>query len=295
MKKLSFTLIILLLLISLSSCGAGEDIFELTYESDRQVYLTGETVRITAKVTNISGRTYRYRGGSSDYRPYVRLYPVIDGNHLGEPLEHLPIASTTDAPSWHKIADGKSGQVTFEFPLPDGAYVGKYTVELSYDGEIEVFPGALTVLKPSAQNEQDGLPYSRVTVSSGGEAVHPLKGLFFSNQYLNGEPALCADGKGVYWFFDDQELDHNAFPYLVLDSEIKASAPENVNIGNVKIYDLDYNEIEYLGGFEALSDLAVGEYLVVFTEYHDGSLKDPNAKEYWKTCYEDLFKLIVRS
>lgn len=295
MKKIPLLLVLIIILGAFSSCGARGDRFELTYESDRETYLVGETVKITAKVTNISGKTYRYRGGSSDYRPCVRLYPVIDDNHLGEPPEHLPIASTSDASSWHKIADGKSGQVTFEFPLSEDAYIGKYTVELSYDGEIEVFPRVLTVLKPSAQNEKEDLSYSGVTVSSGGEVVHPLKGMLYSNQYLNGEPALCADGKGVYWFFDDPELDHTDFPFLVLNGAIEASAHANVSIGNVKIYDLDYNEIEYLGSFEKLSDLAPGEYLVVFTEYHDGSLKDPDAEEYWITCYEDLFKLIVRS
>jgi len=295
MKKLSFILIFIMLVGSLSSCGAREDRFELTYESDRTLYLVGETVKITAKVTNVSGRTYTYKGSSSDYRPYVRLYPVLEDDKLGEPLEHLPIASTTDAPSKHKIEDGETGRVTFEFPLSEDAHIGKYTVELSYGEETEVFPGALTVLKPAEQKEKDGLTYSSVTVSSGVSGVYPLKGMFYSNQYLNGEPALCADGKGVYWFFDDQELDHNDFPCLVLDGEIKASAPDNVNIGYVKIYGLDYNEIEYLGGFEKLSDLAPGEYLVVFTEYHDGSLDNPNVAEYWQTCYEDLFKLIVRS
>ena len=120
MKKISFFLTLIMITALLPAC-AGDYEFELTYESDRTLYLVGETVKITAKVTNVSGRTYTYKGGSSDYRPYVRLYPVLDDDKLGEPLEHLPIASTTDMPSKHKIADGKSGQVTFEFPLPEDA------------------------------------------------------------------------------------------------------------------------------------------------------------------------------
>ncbi len=294
MKKLSFILIFIMFIGSLSSCGAREDRFELTYESDRTLYLVGETAKITAKVTNVSGKTYRYHGGSSDYRPYVRLYPVLEDDKLGEPLEHLPIASTTDAPSRHKIEDGKSGSVTFEFPLPEDAHIGKYTVELSFDGEIEVFVGAISVVRPAEQNHVEDMPYSSVTVCSGEEGIHPLRGLLYTNQYLNGELALCGDGMGVYWFFDDPELDHKDFPYLVLDKNITVTSPDNLNIGNVKIYDLEYNDIEYLGGFDKLSSLTAGEYLVVFTEYHDGSFDDPNAEEYWKTCYEDLFKLIVR-
>ena len=128
MKKISFFLTLIMIIALLPAC-AGDYEFELTYESDRTLYLVGETVKITAKVTNVSGRTYTYKGGSSDYRPYVRLYPILEGDKLGEPLEHLPIASTTDMPSKHKIADGKSGSVTFEFPLSEdfGYYQNKYT------------------------------------------------------------------------------------------------------------------------------------------------------------------------
>lgn len=295
MKKLSLLLIFTLILGIFSACGEGGDKFELTYDTDMSLCLVGETVRITAKVKNVSGRTYTYKGGSSDFRPYVRLYPVLDDGHLGEPLEHLPIASTDDAPSKHRVKNGESGSVTFEFPLPEDAHIGKYTVELSYGGETEVFPEAIRVLKPAEQNEKEGLPYSSVTVASGGSGVHPLRGLVYTNQYLNGELALCGDGNGVYWFFDDPELDHNDFPCLVLNGDVQEHIPTHINCGGVYLYDLNYERLEYNGGFEGLSDLPEGEYLVVFSEYHDGSLDDPNAEEYWKTAYEDLFKLIVRS
>ena len=296
MKKLSFILIFIMLVGSLSSCGAREDRFELTYESDRTLYLVGETVKITAKVTNVSGRTYTYKGGSSDYRPYVRLYPILEDDKLGEPLEHLPIASTTDMPSKHKIADGKSGQVTFEFPLPEDAHIGKYTVSLSYEGAKKVFDGAISVVRPAEQNHVEGMPYSTVTVSSGEEDIHPLRGLLYTNQYLNGEPALCGDGYGVYWFFDSiYDINVENYPCLVLNGEITVTASENVQTGTPYLYDLDYERLEYNGGFEGLSALPAGEYLVVFTEYHDGSLDNPDADEYWKTMYENLFKLMVRS
>ncbi len=295
MKKLFLLLIFILILGSFPACGESGDKFDLTYETERTEYLVGETVEITAKVTNISGKTYRYHGGYSDYRPYIRLYPVLEDDKLGAPLDHLPIASTDDAPSRHKIADGESGQVTFEFQLSEDAYIGKYTVELSYGDAIEVFPRVLTVLKPSAQNEKDGLPYSPVTVSSGEGEVRPLRGLSFINEYVNGELALCGDGMGVYWFFDDPELDHNDFPCLVLDGEITVSDQGNVHIYGAKLYDLNYEKIDYSGGFEGLSDLPAGEYLVVFDELYDESLDDPTSQTYEKVMYENLFKLIVRS
>jgi hypothetical protein len=110
-------------------------------------------------------------------------------------------------------------------------------------------------------------------------------------QYLNGELALCGDGHGAYWFFDSiYDVKVEDYPCIVLDGEVTVSARENVQIGAAYIYDLNFEKTEYSGGFEGLSDLPAGEYLVVFTEYHDGSLADPAAEEYWKTMYESRKK-----
>lgn len=61
------------------------------------------------------------------------------------------------------------------------------------------------------------------------------------------------------------------------------------------MYDFNFERLDYNGGFEGLSELPAGEYLVVFTEYYDGSLEDPTAQTYDKILYENLFKLIIRS
>ena len=294
MKKLYLLLILTIIIALLPSCASGGEKFELTYKSDRSLYLVGETVKITAKVTNISGRTYTYKGSSSDFIPYVRLYPILDDGTLGDPLEHLPITSTTDMQRY-KVKSGESGEVVFEFPLAEDAHVGKYTVELSYAGALKVFPEAVTVLRPAEQNKRENLWYSTITVASGGVGIYPLQGLVYTNQYLNGELALCGDGNGVYWFFDDPELDHNDFPCLVLNGTVEEYVPTHIQYGGVTLYDLNYERMEYSGGFEGLASLPAGEYLVVFTEYHDTSINDPDAEEYWKTCFADLFKLIVRS
>ena len=123
-----------------------------------------------------------------------------------------------------------------------------------------------------------------------------MRGLLYTDQYLNGELALCGDGYGAYWFFDsiyDRNVEN--YPCIVLNGEITVTASENVQTGTPYLYDFDYERLEYNGGFEGLSELPAGEYLVVFSEYHDGSLDDSAADEYWKTMYENLFKLVVRS
>lgn len=294
MKKLSFILIFILLLGLFSACGEGGAKFELTYEAERQVYLVGETVKITAKVTNISGRTYTYKGSSSDYRPYVRLYPIIDDNHLGEPLEHLPIASTTDMPSKHKIRDGESGSVTFEFTLPEDAHIGKYTVEVSYDGEVEVFPGVISVLKPAQQNETEKYGYSSIVVAIGEESIHPIRCPLSSTHYVNGEMQETGCSDGVYYLFNNPETNQNDFPVLVLNGKIDLYVPTHITYNErLTLYDLNYDRIEYSGDFEGLSALPAGEYLVVFSEYESGEVSSP--QDYWKSHWENIFKLIVRS
>ena len=294
MKKLSVLFALIVMITIFFACTEANDYeFEFTYESDQAVYLVGETVKITARMTNISGRTYRWTYGP--FLPTVRLYHQLDDGILGEEIQRSPYLAIEYAPERHKAKNGESGETTVSFPIPEDAPIGKYTVVLWFDGEQKVFEDAITVLRPVDQNESDDVPYSSVTVCSGNEGIHPLSGLLYTNQYLNGEPALCGDGYGVYWFFDSiYDVTIEDYPYIVLDGEITVSASENVQIGTAYIYDLDFEKLDYNGGFEGLSALPAGEYLVVFTEYHDGSLKNPDAEEYWKTMYENLFKLIVR-
>ena len=295
MKKVSILLVLTVIIALFPACAEVYDYeFEFSYESDRSVYLVGETVKITAKMTNISGKTYRWTYGP--FLATVRLYHQLDDGTLGEEIQRSPYLAIEYAPERHKAKNGESGETTVSFPIPEDAPIGKYTVVLWFDGEQKVFEDAITVLRPVDQNESDDVPYSSVTVYSGNEGVHPLSGLLYTNQYLNGEPALCGDGYGVYWFFDSiYDVTIEDYPYIVLDGEITVSASENVQIGTAYIYDLDFEKLDYNGGFEGLSALPAGEYLVVFTEYHDGSLKNPDAEEYWKTMYENLFRLIVRS
>ncbi len=292
MKKVSIFLALMMIITMFPSCSGGYE-FELTYESDRAVYLVGETVKITAKVTNISGRTYTYVGCSSDYRPYVWLNPVLDDGSLGEPLEHFPIPSTTDVPSKHRIKNGESGSVTFEFSLPEDARIGKYTVRLGYEDASRVFDEAITVIRHAEQNENEKYGYSLITVASGKEGIHPIQCMLSGSHYVNGEMQESGSGDGVYYLFGDPETDPNDFPVLVLNEKVEEYVPTHITYGNVKLYDLNYQMIEYDGGFEGLSSLAAGEYLVVFSEYQSGEVDDP--QDYWKSHWENVFKLIVRS
>ena len=109
MKKESILLVLTVIIALFPACSDDYE-FEFSYESDRSVYLVGETVKITAKVTNVSGRTYRWKYGP--FVPYVRLYPQLDDGTLGDPIEQFPYLAIEYAPQNHKAKNGESGENT---------------------------------------------------------------------------------------------------------------------------------------------------------------------------------------
>lgn len=291
MKKLSFLLIILLLLVAVTACGEEGNKFEFTCESDRTVYLVGETVKITAKVTNISGRTYKWTYGP--FLPSVRLYHQLDDGTLGEEIVQFPYLAIEYAPENHKAKKGESGERTVSFPIPEDAPVGKYAVVLNFGGENKVFAEALTVCKTAQQNETEKYGYSSIVVAIGEEGIHPIRYPLGTTHYVNGEERETGCSDGVWYIFNDSETDPNDFPTLVLNGKVEIYASTHITYNDgPALYDMNYEWIEYGGDFEGLSSLPAGEYLVVFSEYESGEADNP--QDYWTSHWQNLFKLVVR-
>ena len=290
MKKLSILLVLIMIISLFSACARNYE-FEFTYESDQTVYLVGETVNITAKVTNVSGRTYRWKYGP--FVPSVRLYPQLDDGTLGDLLEQSPYLAIEYAPENHKAKNGESGETTVSFPIPEDAHTGKYTVVLYFDGYEKVFADAINVIRPTEQNENEKYRYSSIAVAIGDEGIHPIKCVLGSTHYVNGEARESGCSDGVWYLFSNPEIDPNDFPTLVLNGKIDLYVPTHITYNErPALYDMNYEWIDYGGDFEGLSDLPSGEYLVVFSEYESGEVDNP--QDYWKTHWENVFKLIVR-
>ena len=291
MKKLSILLVLIMIISLFSACARNYE-FEFTYESDQTVYLVGETVNITAKVTNVSGRTYRWKYGP--FVPGVRLYPQLDDGTLGDPLEQSPYLAIEYAPENHKAKNGESGETTVSFPIPEDAHIGKYTVVLYFDGYEKVFADAINVIRPTEQNENEKYRYSSIAVAIGDEGIHPIKCVLGSTHYVNGEARESGCSDGVWYLFSNPEIDPNDFPTLVLNGKIDLYVPTHITYNErPALYDMNYEWIDCGGDFEGLSELPEGEYLVVFSEYESGEADNP--QDYWKTHWENVFKLIVRS
>ncbi len=291
MKKVSIFLALIMIITLFPACSDGYE-FEFAYESDANVYLVGETVKITAKVTNISGRTYRWKYGP--FVPGVRLYPQLDDGTLGDPIEQSPYLAIEYAPENHKAKNGESGERTASFPIPEDAHIGKYTAVLFFDGYEKVFADAITVIRTAEQNENEKYRYSSIVVAIGEEAIHPIKCPLGTTHYVNGEMQETGCSDGVYYLFNNPETDPNDFPVLVLNGKVELYVPTHITYNErLTLYDLNYEWIEYSGDFEGLSSLPAGEYLVVFSEYESGEVDSP--QDYWRSHWENLFKLIVRS
>ena len=287
MKKLSILITLIMIITLLPACSDGYE-FEFAYESDANVYLVGETVKITAKVTNVSGRTYRWKYGP--FTPGVSLYHST----LGKEIKQFPNVEVEYPPENHKAKNGESSEVTFSFPIPEDARIGKYTVLLNFDGYRKVFPDAIKVIRPAEQNENEKYRYSTITVAIREEGIHPIKCALSSTHYVNGEERETGCSDGVWYLFNNPETDPNDFPTLVLNGKVEIYASTHLSYNDrPALYDMNYEWIEYGGDFEGLSSLPAGEYLVVFSEYESGEADNP--QDYWKTHWENVFKLIVRS
>ena len=84
MKRMLSILIAVLLSVSvLAGCGQNNGDkaqFDFSYSVERPKYSRGESIRITATVTNISGRMYRYVGCSGEIlfdSRYGKLTPEV--------------------------------------------------------------------------------------------------------------------------------------------------------------------------------------------------------------------------
>ena len=290
MKKLSILLVLIMIISLFSACARNYE-FEFTYESNQTVYLVGETVNITAKVMNVSGRTYRWKYGP--FVPGVRLYPQLDDGTLGDPLEQSPYLAIEYAPENHKAKNGESGETTVSFPIPEDAHIGKYTVVLYFDGYEKVFADAINVIRPTEQNENEKYRYSSIAVAIGDEGIHPIKCVLGSTHYVNGEARESGCSDGVWYLFSNPEIDPNDFPTLVLNGKIDLYVPTHITYNErPALYDMNYEWIDYGGDFEGLSELPEGEYLVVFSEYESGEADSP--QDYWTSHWQNLFKLVVR-
>ena len=297
MKRILSVLCVLTLCISIfAGCTQNDGDktqFDFSYSVEKTKYARGETIQITATVTNVSGETYRYVGCSgNDFIPFISLYNEIDGEkHY---IECDPIVFPSDVVN-KKVKNGESGSIVNSFVIPEDAKLGNYSITLSLGKDKKEFADILSIVELTAQNETEKYGYSSTIVSSGSNNIQPIACFLGTTQYENGEPTLNGCGDGVYRVFSDPETKISDFPVLVCDGDITATVPVNITLGRIKVYDTSFQELEYtINDFSDLTTLPYGEYLIVFSEQIDGRGCNAEIVDYWITDNENLFRLVIQ-
>lgn len=297
MRRLSILLLaIFLCLPILSGCAQNNEkkaMFDFSYDLEKTEYIRGDTVKITATVTNVSGKTYRYTGCSgNDFIPLISMYNDSDGSKYYIYCD--PIALPTDVVE-KKIKNGESGSIVYSFVIPKDAKLGTYSITLSLGDDKREFTNVLKITEQTFQNQNENFYYSTIKISSGDEYINPIETLFYQNEYsMDGSPFLFADGAGSYGIFSDTETRLSDFPTLVTNEEITVSAPSYSDITVPRIRDANYEELDLkIKGWDVLHLLPEGEYVVVFGEITDSRDMRDETESYWITCNENVFRLII--
>ena len=296
MKRILSLLIVILLCFSVfTGCTQNDGDkaqFDFSYSLEKTKYARGETIKITATVTNVSGRTYKYDGCSSyDFIPSISLYNSTDKQHQ---LSHEGIIWTSDVKP-KKVKNGETGTWTYEFVISEDSKLGNYSITLSREGDKKEFTDILSIVELTAQNENEKYSYSSAIVGTADKGINPIQTLAHTTQYTSdGEPWLFGDGMGYYGIFSDAETIVGDFPTIVAEGELEATVQGSNTLGNPRVFGMDYEEYKYSHpGWNGLHLLPAGEYLVVFYENTDTRKTNPNSDTYWVTVYENIFRLVV--
>lgn len=297
MKRiLAFALIVWLCISALEGCANQENHpvkFTFSHVVEKGTYTRGETVKITATVTNVSGRPYRYTGCSgNDFIPMISLC------HASDPQARLafePFAFPTDVVE-KKVEDGESGSMVYSFVIPEDARLGSYNLTLWLGESKQEFPDVLSIVELTSQNQNEKYTYSSTIISVKDAHINPIRTLVYSNEYSkDGQELLCGDGMGSYGVFSDPSTKLTDFPTLVASDKVTATLPANARHGSPHIYDTNFEEVQLYSspGWNGLHLLPAGEYVVVFPVTTDSRDSGPQEETYWITRYENIFRLIV--
>ena len=299
MKKLSFILVIIMLVALFSSCeGIGDSglavdsyapEFEVSYEPlPKREYRRGEFFTITTCVTNISGKDLTYSAVINSYYPTVELHCQSEDGELSAIIKPFPIDTVSGSEEFTAKA-GQVGRKNFTFIIPEDAAAGVYSITLNYRGNVCTYRDAIVIL--------DKLPhiYCDYTVASGNSVIKPISVIIGYTYYKNEEPVFMEEIAGWEYIMSDSNYDPNEFPALVLEDGLTFEKPENVSHSSIKIYDTDFNSVEKLGDMNLLPP---GEYVIVVIE----NVKTPadalhsvvGEYDYKLTKSALVFKLIVR-
>lgn len=278
-----------------------ENRFEFSYDLDgRTKYRRGETISVTATVTNVSGDNYYYVGSSSEFMAYVNIFYVGD-KHTEYALEHAPLGLDDDYMG-QIIEPGESRSREFSFSIPANAPLGYYAIRLSYGDESLDEYYSIQIFEADYEFETDVYENRTGSCVAGydGVKIKPLSGFVCESYTSQGDDGTGqgyeADGEGSWGIIYNLRAwgDDSFLPSVwTLYGESLDMDFGNYEFNGISIIEEggSYDDIKHLSSVEELAELPFGEYYVIlclsrYEEAADGS---------WSrhVVFEDVFKLTV--
>ncbi len=137
---------------------------------------------------------------------------------------------------------------------------------------------------------------TNVLVRCGDCSVAPFSGLLGSNGYdAQGDQTFCAEGFGLLEVIERVKENPSLCPSLRVDDAVSVEAPSHYNVDSLRIYDLNYQELNYSVGWDSLYTLPEGEYLIRFSASSDSrKIKTDNDDgTYTMDYYQYIFRMII--
>ena len=171
-RALSILLILIVCIAAFAGCtqnDVNKTQFDFSCSAEKTMYARGETIQITATVTNVSGKTYEYTGCSgNDFVPFISLYNEANKQYQ---IISEPFALPEDVVE-KRIKDGESGSIVYSFVIPEDAKLGNYSVVLSLGEDKKEFTNLLSICEPKVQN-QDGIHTDYEGIYISAESFNP--------------------------------------------------------------------------------------------------------------------------
>ncbi len=149
-RRILFVLLALALCLGITGCSRPlEDAdtkdleFSYTLEDGKNEHHRGETVNIHANITNVSDKTYAYRG-KGRVEVAASLYCEVDG----ETYRIRATMGENEVASWDcELAPGQTSGCLNIFRVPSDAPLGSYHVRVYYKDFEQVFENVLTIVE----------------------------------------------------------------------------------------------------------------------------------------------------
>lgn len=227
MKRiLSAFLVLIICFSAFAGCIYTEDFvegdnakFDFSYEIEKDTYVRGEKIDITANVTNVSGKTYIYTGCSgNDFVPQISLYNSAGGQQYS--ISADPIVLPDDVVT-KKVKNGEIGSAVYSFVIPDDVKLGKYSIKLSLGASTREFVDILNITEVAAQSNRM-LKYDSTVISVRDRNINLIQTLIYTDEYsMDGELLICGYGIPFDVILSDNDAKLSDLPTLVVNEKFE--------------------------------------------------------------------------